>query len=162
MEKFTLMLRYSFLVILIVFFSCGSRKVSIEKENITSKKDSSFASKIEIKTIKENNISIVEVFDDIEIIPIDTTKSILVDGKEYRNVKIKKKRKTTKAKDTTKTSSVKKEESKGNVKSNEEKVVKRKEVDKKEALSFIIYSLLAIFIFLFLILTYRRVNKTLF
>lgn len=162
MEKLTLMFRYSFLIILIIFSSCGSRKVIVDKEEITKKKDSSFVIKTEVISVQENNVSTLEVFDELEIIPIDTTKSIVVDGKVYKNVKIRKKKKTTEIKDTTKIKSSKKIDSKGNVKSEEEKVVKKKEVDKKETLSFLIYSLLAIFIFLFLISLYRRVNKTLF
>lgn len=140
--------------------SCGSRKVVIDNENITIKKDSLFTSKIKTISINQNNISITEFFDELEIIPIDTTRAILVDGKIYKNVKIKKKKKITETKDTTKKESIKDEKLKLNIKSEEKKVIKKKNIDKKESLSFKLFLLASILIFLFY--PYKRRDKTLF
>jgi len=70
----------------LVLTSCASRKVIIDKVDV--KKDS--VSKVDIKIIEKDGTN-VELKNDIlineiTIIPIDSTKGIIVDGKHYKNV----------------------------------------------------------------------------
>lgn len=120
------------LIILIVFTtSCASRKVIVDKTDI--KKDS--VSKVDIKIIEKdgttveikNNVSI----DEITIKPIDSTKSIIVDGKHYKNVVLTiKKTKDNSLRSETKTAS-KIEHKRQTVNTHVVKKEKKKEIDKK-------------------------------
>jgi hypothetical protein len=120
------------LIILIVFTtSCASRKVIVDKTDI--KKDS--VSKVDIKIIEKdgttveikNNVSI----DEITIKPIDSTKSIIVDGKYYKNVVLTiKKTKDNSLRSETKTAS-KIEHKRQTVNTHVVKKEKKKEIDKK-------------------------------
>ena len=79
-----------FILVSLILFSCGSRKVAIQE----IKKDSlkQIETKIvteEIKKIdteKETNINTFVYSDEILLTPIDSSKEIIVDGKTYKNV----------------------------------------------------------------------------
>lgn len=79
-----------FILVSLILFSCGSRKVAIQE----IKKDSlkQIETKIvteEIKKIdteKETNINTFVYSDEIVLTPIDSSKEIIVDGKTYKNV----------------------------------------------------------------------------
>jgi len=73
------------LSILVIFASCGSRKVqkSVVKENSTTEKTETEKKDIETKT--ETNTVINDESNEIEVTPIDTSKAIIVNGKEYKN-----------------------------------------------------------------------------
>jgi len=85
-----------YILVSIVFISCGSRKVS--KTNLEEKKDSVSVVdvKTEIKTNENteinNNSKIDKTEDEFIIEPIDNTKEIVVNGKSYKNVKIRHKK----------------------------------------------------------------------
>ena len=82
MKKLTLTL------ISILLIGCASRKVNVDKVDTVIKTDSTSVTKQETITTQDNHVSIVTDTDEVEIVPIDTTKYIEVDGKKYHNVKI--------------------------------------------------------------------------
>ena len=74
------------MLIVILFSSCASRKVSIDKKDY--KKDSLIELNIKkdsIEITKEETINNI-IIDDFIITPIDSTKEIFVNGKTYKNV----------------------------------------------------------------------------
>jgi glutamine synthetase type III len=151
-----------FILVSILFISCGSRKVS--KTNLEQKKDSVSVVdvKTEIKTNENteinNNSKIDKTEDEIIIEPIDNTKEIVVNGKTYKNVKIRHK----KTKDNslhTNQKKVSKNALKQQIKHNKQvvtasKVFVEKKIEKKESLVKYFYILLLILL-LYLIYKYR-------
>ena len=151
-----------YILVSIVFISCGARKVN--KTTIEEKKDS--VSVVEVKTeIKtnenteiNNNSKIDKTEDEIIIEPIDNTKEIVVNGKTYKNVKIRHK----KTKDNslhTNQKKVSQNALKQQIKHSKQvvstlKVLKEKKIDKKESLVIYFYLLLLI-ILLYIIYKYR-------
>jgi preprotein translocase subunit SecF len=147
-----------YILVSLLFISCGARKVN--KTTIEEKKDS--VSVIDVKTeIKtnenieiNNNSKIDKTEDEFIIEPIDNTKEIVVNGKTYKNVKIRHK----KTKDNslhTNQKKVSKNALKQQIKHNKQvvstsKVLKEKKIDKKESLVIYIFYLI-IFIILYII-----------
>ena len=74
-----------YILILLLLVSCGSRKVQIDKQNEKTKTET----KTEIKIVDRTKLIDTTVIDELEIIPIDTLKPIVIDGKSYFNAKIK-------------------------------------------------------------------------
>jgi len=152
-----------YILVSIVFISCGSRKVS--KTNLEEKKDSVSVVdvKTEIKTNENteinNNSKIDKTEDEIIIEPIDNTKEIVVNGKTYKNVKIRHK----KTKDNslhTNQKKVSKNALKQQIKHSKQvvstsKVLKEKKIEKKESLVIYFYYLI-IFIILYIIYKYKN------
>ena len=70
----------------------GTRKTSQTKTDVTTKEVTTDNSTIETKT--DNNTKVIDCTstDEIEIIPIDNTKEIVVNGKTYKNVRLKSKK----------------------------------------------------------------------
>ena len=70
----------------ILFISCSSRKVIVDKSYIKKDSIAQESTKISIKEIDgtkvENNI----IIDEFKIIPLDSTKEIVVNGIKYKNV----------------------------------------------------------------------------
>ena len=156
-------MKYIIILISLMFLSCGSRKVN--KTNLEEKKDS--ISVVDVKTetktnenTQESNIYKIDKTEDEFIIePIDTSKEIVVNGKTYKNVKIRHK----KTKDNslhTNQKKVVKNALKQQIRHNKQVVSKRKvfvekKIEKKESL-FKYFYLLLIFILLFIIYRYRK------
>ena len=151
-----------YILVSIVFISCGSRKVN--KTTIEEKKDSISVIdvKTEIKTNENteinNNSKIDKTEEEFIIEPIDNTKEIVVNGKTYKNVKIRHK----KTKDNslyTNQKKVSKNALKQQIKHSKQvvstsKVSKEKKIEKKESLVIYFYLLLLI-ILLYIIYKYR-------
>ena len=122
------MWKYLFLILAISFMtSCGSKKVAVSKNEQETKTDSIVTEKKDSISIQENNIIINEYINELEIIPIDTAKPLIIDGKKYFNAAIRVKKTNRQVVDTTKTTVVKSENKSVELKK-EEKV---KQVDKK-------------------------------
>ena len=146
--------------------SCASRKVNIEKINI--KKDSIVETKVEVTTvenkIKTDSTSVVMNIDnsEITITPIDSSKTIIVAGKSYKNVvlKIKKTRANTLYTNNKKESETKYKDSIETVKIEvkEQTTGKIKTIDKEANYWFLIYWLILILI---LYLLWRNRNRVL-
>jgi len=151
-----------YILVSLLFISCGSRKVS--KTNLEEKKDSVSVVdvKTEIKTNENteinNNSKIDKTEDEIIIEPIDNTKEIVVNGKTYKNVKIRHK----KTKDNslhTNQKKVSQNALKQQIKHSKQvvstsKVLKEKKIDKKESLVIYFYYILLIILF-YIIYKYR-------
>jgi len=73
-----------FILVSLIFFSCGSRKVAIQE----IKKDSLKQIETKIVTKEETNIAIKnDIYtDEFTITPLDTLKDIVVNGITYKNV----------------------------------------------------------------------------
>ena len=77
------------LLLIIILSSCGVRKVqkSDVKEETKTEQSTTKANDIESKT--ETNTVINDESNDVEITPIDTSKAIIINGKSFKNAKIK-------------------------------------------------------------------------
>ena len=158
-----------FILVSLVFISCGSRKVS--KSNTEEKKDSISINDVqtEIKTNENteinNNSKIDKTEEEFIIEPIDTSKEIVVNGKTYKNVKIRHK----KTKDNSlhiNQKKVSKNALKRQIKHNKQvvstsKVFIEKKIDKKESLVKYFYYILLI-ILLYIIYKYKNYIYKLF
>ncbi len=110
-----------------LLFSCATRKVAITKSVVETKTDSVVVEKKDSVSVQQNAISIKESIDEFEIVPIDTAKPLVIDGKQYFNAAIRLKKTNREVVDTTKIVVAKSEERTIEVKKEET----RKEVDKK-------------------------------
>jgi hypothetical protein len=140
------------LLFLIILTSCASRQVQVDKLDI--KKDSVAETKVVVTTIenkiKTDSTNIVTTIDnsEITIIPIDTCKEIIVEGKVYKNVvlKIKKNKVNTLYTNNKTESNNKRTDSVATVKVNKTEKIsgKNKTIDKKANYWWILWLLLLI------------------
>jgi hypothetical protein len=150
-------------IILIVLTSCSSRKVLVDKTDI--KKDSIAETKVivtKIDTVNKTDSTKVIVNTDnseITITPIDSSKTIIVDGKSYKNVflKIKKNKSSTLYTNNKKESNIKRIDSvaTSKVKIKEHQIGKTKIIDKKQNYWSLLWQILLILI-LYLLWRNRR------
>lgn len=151
------MKKYILILIILLTTSCASRKVNIEKVDV--KKDSVVETKVTVTTIEDNkkidstNINITTDNSEITITPIDSSKTIIVDGKSYKNVvlKIKKTKVNTSYRNNKTESNIKRKDSIAVVKVEKKERVtgKLKQIHKKASYCWIIWlSLLILIIYL--------------
>jgi ATP-dependent Zn protease len=76
----------------LLLIGCGTRKTSQTKTDVTTKEVVTDNSVIETKTDSNLKVTDCTSTDEIEIIPIDNTKEIIVNGKTYKNVRLKSKK----------------------------------------------------------------------
>jgi len=129
-----------FILVSIVFISCSSRKVLVDKTDI--KKDSIAETKVVVTKIdtvnKTDSTKVIINTDSSEIVitPIDSSKTIIVDGKSYKNVvlKIKKNKSNTLYTNNKKEVNIKRIDSAtvSTVKTKEHQVEKTKIIDKEQ------------------------------
>lgn len=74
-----------YLIILLLITSCASRKVDVVKQEIKTKTDSTSVVRIDSTSIINKNVYFTENTEELEIKPLDTTKSFVVNGKTYFN-----------------------------------------------------------------------------
>jgi hypothetical protein len=132
------------LITLILLSSCGSRKVN--KSQIKEQEQKTEKITLEIETRVTDNTKIIDssTTDEIEIIPIDNTKPIVVNGQEFKNVKIKRSKKKNNisvAKDVIIQQNVQKIDLKA-VKTS--KVVEIKQIERKQSFWWLLWLLLLI------------------
>ena len=157
MKKFIL-----YIAVFALITSCASRKVSIDKVDSVVKTDSVSVTKQETVTTQDNNVSIVTNTDELEITPIDTTKAIEVDGKKYKNVKIRYKKTKIVLVDTTKIKVSEKVLNEVKVKKDVSVKTFKKDIDKKANYTIYFWWLLVILLVVLAVYTYKRINRTLF
>ena len=143
-----------FILVSIVFISCSSRKVLVDKTDI--KKDSITETKVVVTKIdttnKTDSTKVVIDTDSSEIVitPIDSSKTIIFDGKSYKNVvlKIKKNKSNTIYTNNKKESNIKRIDSIATAKTEtkEHQVAKTKIIDKKQNYWFLVWWILLILI----------------
>lgn len=86
-NKLILLFLITFLIV-----GCGTRKTQQTKTDVTTKEVTTDNSVIETKTDTNTKVIDCTLTDEIEIIPIDNTKEIVVNGKTYKNVRLKSKK----------------------------------------------------------------------
>lgn len=136
------------LIIGILLTSCGSRKVQKSETKENEKTEIKTEEKSETKVTDNTKIIDTSTTDEIEIVPVDNTLPFIVNGKEYKNVKIKRKKSKNNisvAKDV----KVQHKEEKSDlkvVKAN--KVVKEKQIERKQSYWWMLWFLLLIPIYI--------------
>lgn len=119
------MVKHLTLICLSLFlFSCVTRKVAITKSHVETRVDSVVAEKKDSVAVQQNAVSITEDIDEIEVVPIDTTKPITIGDKQYFNATVKIKKTKRQVIDTSKTTVTKSEDKKVEVKKEEDSFVK--------------------------------------
>jgi hypothetical protein len=78
-----------FVLISFLLTSCVTKKLNISKTQTDSHTDSSFVQKKDTSVVRNNAISIIEKVDEIELVPIDTTKPIIINNTKYFNATLK-------------------------------------------------------------------------
>ena len=86
----------------LLVFSCSTKKVAISKSVVETRTDSVVVNKKDSVAFQQNAISIKEDIDEIEVVPIDNTKPIVIGGKEYFNAAVKIKKTKREVVDSTK------------------------------------------------------------
>jgi hypothetical protein len=114
-----------------LLFSCASRKVAVTKTQIETHIDSTAVEKKDSVSVHQNAISIKEDIDEVEIIPIDTAKPLIIDGKQYYNATVRLKKTRRHVVDTSKLTVSKSIENTVSVKKDIKEKVFEKKVDKK-------------------------------
>lgn len=77
------------IIVVLLFFSCGTRKVSNTKTSETIQAETTKKEVISETTQDKSNINVVAESDEVEISPIDNTKPVTINGKSYFNARIK-------------------------------------------------------------------------
>ena len=126
MAKHLILILLSFLL-----FSCASRKVMVTKTQVETHIDSTAVEKKDSVSVQQNAISIKEDIDEIEIVPIDTAKPLVIDGKQYFNATVRLKKTRRHVVDTSKVTVSKSIENKVSVKKDIKAKGFEKKVDKK-------------------------------
>lgn len=118
----------------LLVFSCSTKKVAISKSVVETKVDSVVVEKKDSVAVQQNAINIKEDIYEIEVVPIDNTKPIVIEGKEYLNAAVKIKKTKREAIDTTKTIVAVVDYKQTEVSKEENKKAYEKSVDKKPSL----------------------------
>lgn len=143
---------HTLLFLSLLLFSCSTKKVAITKSLVKTKTDSVVVEKKDSVAFKQNAISIKEDIDEIEIVPVDATKPIVIGGKEYFNAAVRIKKTKREVVDSTKTTVAVSEYKQTEVSKEETKETYSKSVDKKSNYSLYFWLLP---IFLVAALAYR-------
>jgi hypothetical protein len=101
---------------------------------VETRTDSVVVEKKDSIAFKQNTISIKEYIDEIEIVPIDTTKPIVIGGKEYFNAAVKIKKTKFEIVDSTKIAVAVSDYKQTELSKEEDKETYDKSVDKKPSL----------------------------
>lgn len=148
-------MRLSILIILLFLSGCAARKVNISKTETTQKIDSISVEKKDSVSITENAIFIKENINEVEIVPIDNTQPIIINGKTYFNATVRFKKTNRQVIDTSKSIASHSQEKTVNLKTQINKQSYEKKIDK----GFNYYYLLLIFLVLLLGFIYLKFKK---
>ena len=125
-----------------LLFSCAARKIAVTKTQVETYIDSTAVEKKDSVSVQQNAISIKEDIDEVEIVPIDTAKPLIIDGKQYFNATVRLKKTRRQVVDTSKVTISKSIENTISVKKDVKEKVFDKEVDKKANYLFYFWLLL--------------------
>ena len=124
--------------------SCGSRKVNKSETKETEKTEIKTEEKTETKLTDNTKIIDTSTTDEIEIIPIDNSLPFTVNGKEYKNVKIRHK-KNKKNISIVKDVKVQQNTQKSGLKTvKRDLIIERKLIDRKQSYWWLLWFLLLI------------------
>ena len=115
----------------LLVFSCSTKKVAISKSVVETKVDSVVVEKKDSVAFQQNAINIKEDIYEIEVVPIDNTKPIVIGGKEYFNAAVKIKKTKREVVDSTKIAVAVSDYKQTEVSKEESKETYEKSVDKK-------------------------------
>jgi len=118
----------------LIVFSCSTKKVAISKSVVETKVDSVVVEKKDSVAFQQNDINIKEDIYEIEVVPIDNTKPIVIGGKEYFNAAVKIKNTKREVVDSTKIAVAVSDYKQTEVSKEESKETYEKSVDKKPSL----------------------------
>jgi hypothetical protein len=154
------MSRY-FIILMISFFftSCVTRKVNVTKNQSEIRTDSSFTEKKDTSIVRNNAISILEKLDEIEIVPIDTTKPIIINDVKYFNATLKLRKYSKASIDTSKTISSSTRQVSGKLIKDIKSKDYVKDVDKKANTKLYLFWLLLIPLVMWLIKKFYYIGK---
>lgn len=130
----------------LLLFSCASRKVSVTKTEVKTHIDSTAVEKKDSVSVNQNAISIKEDIDEVEIVPIDTSKPIIIGDKKYYNATVRLKKTRRHVVDTSKSVVSKSIENKVSVQKDIKSEVFDKKVEKKANYFIYLWLLLIAFI----------------
>jgi len=141
------------ILLLLLLTSCGSRKVqkSVVKDSFTT--EQATTENKDIEKVAEARVLIDEQTNEIEIIPIDTAKVMIINGKEFKNGKVRIITKQVKTDISEKETFTDKSKKTNNVKTN---TVKKNLVKKTERKSNPLWNLLWLLIPIFLFALYLK------
>jgi len=132
------------LITAIVLTSCGSRKVQKSETKETEKTEIKTEAKTETKLTDNTKIVDTSTTDEIEIIPVDNTLPFTVNGKEYKNVKIRHKKSKNNI-SIVKDVKVKHNAQKRYLKTDKrDLIIERKVIDRKQSYWWLLWFLLSI------------------
>jgi len=137
MAKHLILILLSFLL-----FSCASRKVMVTKTQVETHIDSTVVEKKDSVSVQQNAISIKEDIDEVEIVPIDTAKPLIIDGKQYFNATVRLKKTRRHIVDSSKSTVSKSIENTVSVKKDIKAKGFEKKVDKKANYSMFLWLIL--------------------
>ena len=130
----------------LLLFSCASRKVMVTKTQVETHIDSTVVEKKDSVSVQQNAISIKEDIDEVEIVPIDTAKPLIIDGKQYFNATVRLKKTRRHVVDTSKVIVSKSIENKISVKKEIKAKGFEKKVDKKANYSLFLWIILILLV----------------
>jgi hypothetical protein len=112
----------------------------VTKTQVETHIDSTFVEKKDSVSVQQNAISIKEDIDEIEIVPIDTAKPLVIDGKQYFNATVRLKKTRRHIVDSSKSTISQSSENTVSVKKDIKAKNFEKKVDKKA--NYFVYLLL--------------------
>lgn len=155
-------MKYILILLSTLFFACGARKVNKEDKIEEKTTVEVVAQKDSVNEVTKTEIKFDIGTQEVEIVPIDSTKEFIVEGKKYFNarIKIKKKKDNTIYSRDNKVSKTSLKQAKTVTK--ETKKDKVKTVDKKEAKTFWFWLSFWIILLLLIIWLYQKFKSRLF
>lgn len=147
------------LILFLILTSCAARKVNVDKKDSVVKTDSTSTTDKKVISTQDNHIKIITDASELEIVPIDTSKSIEIDGKKYRNVVLRYKKSKIVLVDTTKIKVLEKVLIKAEVKKDIKVKTAKKEIDKKTNYTLFFGIILAILIILVSLYFYNKFSN---
>jgi L-cysteine desulfidase len=154
------MSRYFVIVFVSLFFtSCVTRKLNVTKNQSEIRTDSSFTEKKDSSVVVNNAVSVIEKLDEIEIVPIDTTKPIIINDVKYFNATLKLRKYSKASIDTSKTISSSTRQVSGKLIKDIKSKDYVKDVDKKANTKLYLFWLLLIPLVMWLIKKFYYIGK---
>lgn len=148
-----------FVVVFFIFSSCVTKKVNVSKTQIETEIDSSFTQKKDSSVVRNNAISIIEKLDEIELVPIDTTKPIIINDTKYFNATIKLRKSMRAYIDSSKIISLNRSQATGKIIKHQKQKANVKNVDKKANSQLYLFWLLLIPIVIWMIRKFYYVGN---
>jgi hypothetical protein len=120
--------------------------VAVTKTQVETHIDSTVVEKKDSVSVQQNAISIKEDIDEVEIVPIDTAKPLIIDGKQYFNATVRLKKTRRHVVDSSKSTVSKSIENKVSVKKDIKAKGFEKKVDKKANYSLFLWIILILLV----------------